>query len=136
MENTKTSKMENQENEKISKVSYKKSRAQMIDDTVGMTEEQYDGYISERAKEFYDKYDFMAQPSQTAKILVKPSAKALQSEFDVFLAQKEQYMKYMGCHTAETFGHAIKPTELLKEFGQWLVDTADHADWDYEDGYY
>jgi len=135
MENTKTSKMENQENEKISKVSYKKSRAQMIDDTVGMTDEQESEYFSKRADEFYTNYDFMTEPSETAKILVRPSVKCMHAEFDVWLAQKEQYMKYMGCHTAETFGHA-KPSELLKEFGQWLVDTADHADWDYEDGYY
>ena len=124
-----TKKMENKE--KISKVSYKKSRIEIVMETNGMTDEQHSEYITKRCDDFYQNYDWMAEPSETAKILVRPIVKCMQAEFDSWLAQKEQYMKYMGCHTAETFGHS-KPSELLKEFGQWLVDTADHAEWDYE----
>lgn len=130
MKNSKTNTMETKE--KIQNVDYAQSRIEMCRDMENMTDEQESEYFSKRADEFYTNYDFMAEPSETAKILVRPSVKCMHAEFDAWLAQKEQYMKYMGCHTAETFGHA-KPSELLKEFGQWLVDTADHAEWDYED---
>tara|TARA_R110000796_G_scaffold246022_1_gene370578 strand:+ start:1073 stop:1468 length:396 start_codon:yes stop_codon:yes gene_type:complete len=129
MKNQETT-MENKE--KISKVSYKKSRIEMSMEFEGMNEVQRDEYTSKRAEEFYDKYDWTAKPSETAKILVQPSVNCMQAEFDTWLAQKEQYMKYMGCHTALTFGQS-KPSEILKEFGQWLIDGAEHSDWDYEE---
>lgn len=128
MENQKTE----QENKKITTYDYSQAREEMTQHMEGMTEEQTDKYFKKRAEEFYEIYEWNAEPSETARILTKPSVNCMLSEFQVWLAQKEQYMNYMGCHKAETFGNS-KPSELLKEFGQWLVDTADHAEWDYEE---
>ena len=130
MQNQET--MQQEKNNKFKTFDYEVARVQICLNTEGLTDEETSEYYSDRATEFYDNYDFTAEPSETAKILTKNSVKAMMAEFEVFIAQKEQFMNYMGVHKAETFG-TLKPSELLKEFGQWLVDSAEHADWDYED---
>jgi hypothetical protein len=162
MENTKTSKMENQETNTMESKGHKcttctdsektscnkpwcsnnpnrfttydhiEGRIQIVMDTNNLSDKKTSKYWEKRSTEFFDNYDFCAEPTETATILSKNSLNAMTAEWSTFLAQKEQFWNYMGQHPAETFGKS-KPSELLKEFGQWLVDTAEHADWDYED---
>ena len=109
-----------------------KGRIQIVMDTDGLSDKKASKYFDNRTTEFFDNYDFCAEPTETATILSSNSLKAMMAEWSTFLAQKEQFWNYLGQHPAETFGKS-KPSELLKEFGEWLVSASEHADWDYED---
>ena len=98
----------------------------------GLSDKKTGQYFEGRITEFFDRYDYCAEPSETATILTKNSVKAMMAEWSVFLAQREQSMNYMGQHPAETFSKA-KPSALLKEFGEWLVSASEYAEWDWED---
>ena len=114
---------------KTSTDQFRNDIAQAID---GLSEKKTEKYFSVRTNEFFDKYQFDAKPSETVNILTEVTQLAVANELQTWLAQKEHFMKYMGCHPARTFTNE-KPSDLLKEFGQWLIDTADHADYDYMD---
>lgn len=107
-----------------------KFREEVDNAIVGLSEKEQEQYFSDRASEFYDKYNFDAEPSETANILTEVFQRAVDLELHVWLAQKEQYMRYMGSHPAHTFTYS-KPSDLLKEFGEWLISVAEHADYDY-----
>lgn len=109
-----------------------KGRIEMCEALDGLSDKKTSKYFDKRTTEFFDNYDFRAEPTETATILSSNSLNAMMAEWSTFLAQREQFWNYMGQHPAETFGKS-KPSELLKGFGEWLVSAAEHADWDYED---
>tara|TARA_R100000951_G_scaffold105650_1_gene99575 strand:- start:567 stop:1022 length:456 start_codon:yes stop_codon:yes gene_type:complete len=143
METTKTNKMEKSMkdyekkqaartaiSQEMCNTSTDQFRVDIANATEGLSKMAEEKYFSDRTTEFFDKYNFDAEPSETTHILTEVFQLAVHHEIQTWLAQKEQFMKYMGCHPARTFT-CEKPSDLLKEFGQWLIDTAEHGDYDY-----
>ena len=116
---------------KFTTYDYAKARVEMQTALDQMDKKDHQEYYNKRASEFYERYNWNAEPSKTATILTKHPLHCMMVEFDVWVAQKEQYMNYMGCHKASTFSE-MRPTELLKEFGEWLINSSEHAEWDYD----
>ena len=121
------------ESTNITELQLDEIRTQIKNDTEKMSERKCKKYFEQRGDEFFDKYKWDAEPSEDAFTMTKVFGKALMVELDVFLAQHEQYGKYVfGSTTAQSFIDT-KPSELLSQFGEWLKGAAQNADYDYMD---
>ena len=143
MENSNTNTMTNSElqnswatkvaiSEEMCSTSTDQFRIDIAKATQGLSKKKTEKYYDARSTEFFDKYQFDAEPSETVNVLTEVTQLAIYHELSTFLAQKEHFMKYMGCHPARVFTDE-KPSSLLKEFGEWLISAAEHSEYDYMD---